>query len=90
MKVVLWGYPLHTDTYSYIYEAFKKAFEHQGYEVFWFTDEDHPEDFDYEECLFFCEGYKDKKIPLRKSSTCLLYTSPSPRDYAASRMPSSA
>ena len=25
-----------------------------------------------------------------KPSTCLLYTSPSPRDYAASRMPSSA
>ena len=24
------------------------------------------------------------------SRTCLLYTSPSPRDYAASRMPSSA
>ena len=24
------------------------------------------------------------------SATCLLYTSPSPRDYAASRMPSSA
>ena len=24
------------------------------------------------------------------SDTCLLYTSPSPRDYAASRMPSSA
>ena len=25
-----------------------------------------------------------------KYATCLLYTSPSPRDYAASRMPSSA
>ena len=25
-----------------------------------------------------------------ESPTCLLYTSPSPRDYAASRMPSSA
>ena len=25
-----------------------------------------------------------------ESTTCLLYTSPSPRDYAASRMPSSA
>ena len=25
-----------------------------------------------------------------KGCTCLLYTSPSPRDYAASRMPSSA
>ena len=27
---------------------------------------------------------------LAKPRTCLLYTSPSPRDYAASRMPSSA
>ena len=27
---------------------------------------------------------------LAQSKTCLLYTSPSPRDYAASRMPSSA
>ena len=27
---------------------------------------------------------------LVSSATCLLYTSPSPRDYAASRMPSSA
>ena len=30
-----------------------------------------------------------KVFPTR-SHTCLLYTSPSPRDYAASRMPSSA
>ena len=32
-------------------------------------------------------------LPTRADSlliTCLLYTSPSPRDYAASRMPSSA
>ena len=26
----------------------------------------------------------------QRTTTCLLYTSPSPRDYAASRMPSSA
>ena len=32
------------------------------------------------DCKEFVEKYKD----------CLLYTSPSPRDYAASRMPSSA
>ena len=30
------------------------------------------------------------KIALSMSQNCLLYTSPSPRDYAASRMPSSA
>ena len=30
------------------------------------------------------------KIAYADFVTCLLYTSPSPRDYAASRMPSSA
>ena len=29
-------------------------------------------------------------LPEDMNDTCLLYTSPSPRDYAASRMPSSA
>ena len=36
---------------------------------------------------------ESKEYPQRKvlvSNLCLLYTSPSPRDYAASRMPSSA
>ena len=31
-----------------------------------------------------------KSIRLLELFSCLLYTSPSPRDYAASRMPSSA
>ena len=31
-----------------------------------------------------------KILEHHKAITCLLYTSPSPRDYAASRMPSSA
>ena len=35
--------------------------------------------------------FKQKIISFRiKNKICLLYTSPSPRDYAASRMPSSA
>ena len=32
----------------------------------------------------------DGDLQVRRVSGCLLYTSPSPRDYAASRMPSSA
>ena len=36
--------------------------------------------------LFFCTG----NMVSAASQRCLLYTSPSPRDYAASRMPSSA
>ena len=35
-------------------------------------------------------NYKDKRVDGEKYLDCLLYTSPSPRDYAASRMPSSA
>ncbi|WP_460381661.1 hypothetical protein [Staphylococcus aureus] len=33
---------------------------------------------------------KIKKTLFHLPNACLLYTSPSPRDYAASRMPSSA
>ena len=33
---------------------------------------------------------KESHSPLALLNSCLLYTSPSPRDYAASRMPSSA
>ena len=36
------------------------------------------------------ESYIELISELAQSLTCLLYTSPSPRDYAASRMPSSA
>ena len=44
---------------------------------------DIPEE-DYDDVIFGCV---DTVGPL---AGCLLYTSPSPRDYAASRMPSSA
>ena len=33
---------------------------------------------------------EDQRIEADEINVCLLYTSPSPRDYAASRMPSSA
>ena len=35
-------------------------------------------------------GYAGGEIPVSPSNTCLLYTSPSPRDGLLSRMPSSA
>ena len=36
------------------------------------------------------EAAKEEKQPLNELQTCLLYTSPSPRDATLSRMPSSA
>ena len=35
-------------------------------------------------------GHKQAAIITQEASSCLLYTSPSPRDYPGSRMPSSA
>ena len=37
-----------------------------------------------------CSVLSDRPRSVAGTYTCLLYTSPSPRDYAASRMPSSA
>ena len=39
---------------------------------------------------YYLDGVSTKSIKLKKGNTCLLYTSPSPRDLSTSRMPSSA
>ena len=49
--------------------------------------------WDHDEQLDFTADYKNDRIIIRRkrsSRTCLLYTSPSPRDRQKSRMPSSA
>lgn len=81
MKVVVWGYPLHTHTHSYTHAAAFKAFEHLGYETYWFHDGDYPEDFDYDNCIFFTEGFADKNIPLRKTSTYFVHVCVNPGKY---------
>lgn len=81
MKIIIWGYPLHTHTHSYIHNGFKKGFEHLGHEVHWFHDEDYPEDFDYDNCVFLTEGFADKNIPLRKTSTYFVHVCVNPQKY---------
>ena len=81
MKIVIWGYPLHTHTHSYIHNSFKKAFEYLGHEVHWFHDGDYPEDFDYDDCVFLTEGFADKNIPLRETSTYFVHVCVNPKKY---------
>jgi len=72
-KVIIWGHKLHSHTHSYIHYAYYRAFEHMGYKVYWFNDEDNTSTFDFSKCLFITEGQVDKKIPLNKSSFYILY-----------------
>jgi len=80
-KVIIWGYPLHSHTHSYIHGGWFKAFQHLGYDTYWFHDNDFPQNFDYENCLFITEGYADKNIPLRKTSTYFVHICLDPPRY---------
>lgn len=67
-KVIIWGYPLFSHTHSYIHAGLFKAFVSLGYETYWFNDNEYPMGFDYENCIFFTEGYADNNIPIKKTS----------------------
>jgi len=81
MKIVIWGYPLHSHTHSYAHEAFYKAFKHLNYETYWFHDDDYPKNFDWNNCLFWTEGFADKNIPLNSSSIYFVHVCPNPAKY---------
>lgn len=80
-KVIIWGHPLYSHTHSFVHEAYHRAFKSMGYDVYWFHDEDYPEDFDYTNCLFIGEGFADKKIPINDSSCYMIMYCPSPKKY---------
>ncbi len=72
-KVIIWGHKLHSHTHSYIHHAFYKAFEHLGYDTYWFDDMDDIEGFDFADSLFLTEGQVDSNIPLRQDCCYLLH-----------------
>ena len=80
-KVIIWGYPLHSHTHSYIHGAWYKTFKHLGYDVHWFNDESYPIDFDYSNCLFITEGYAEKNIPINETSTYFVHICVNPEKY---------
>lgn len=80
-KVIIWGYPLHSHTHSYIHEAYYRAFKFLGFDVYWFHNDDYPEDFDYSNSLFIGEGFSDENIPINSSSCYFIMYCPSPKKY---------
>jgi len=80
-RVVIWGFPLHTHTHSYIHYGWYKGFKHLGYDTYWFDDANVPTDFDFSECLFVTEGYADKNIPIVDSSIYFVHIAVDPKKY---------
>jgi hypothetical protein len=72
-QVVIYGYPLHSHTHSYIHSSFKKAFDHLGFNTFWLTDSDNLSGINFDNTLFFAAGEQEKNIPLNKSSHYVLH-----------------
>lgn len=83
-KVVIWGFPLHTHTHSYIHGCWYKAFKSLGYDTHWFHDGSYPSEdkFDYGNTLFITEGYDgDGKIPIISSSIYFVHICLNPEKY---------
>ena len=81
LKIVIWGYPLHTHTHSYIHNSFYKAFNFLGHSVYWFDDNNYPDGFDFTNCIFLTEGFADTRIPLEKTSTYFVHVCVNPHKY---------
>lgn len=80
-QIIIWGFPLHTHTHSYIHGAWFKTFKYLGFKTYWFHDKDYPTDFDYSNTCFITEGWADDNIPLNASSTYFVHIAKNPMKY---------
>jgi GR25 family glycosyltransferase involved in LPS biosynthesis len=80
-QVIIWGYPLHSHTHSYIHNAWFLMFQALKIPVYWFYDADYPKDFDYTNSCFITEGWVDKNIPLLASCTYFVHIATFPQKY---------
>lgn len=82
-KVIIWGYPLHTHTQSYVHFGWHKGFKYLGYDTYWFDDNNYknPNEFDYSNSIFIGEGYGDKNIPLNTTSIYFINFCVNPEKY---------
>ena len=82
-QVIVWGFPLHSHTHSYIHGAWVKTFNHLGILTHWFHDGEYPSpsSFDYSRSLFITEGWADEHIPVNATSTYFVHIAKNPAKY---------
>lgn len=72
-KVVIWGHKLHSHSHSYIHWGLFKAFQHLGYQTYWFDNKDNVRSVDFCDSLFITEGQVDLRVPLRNDCRYILH-----------------
>lgn len=79
-KIVIFGYPLHSDTQSYIYYGIYKAFRHLGYNnIHWI---DSASNFDFSNSFILTERWSSLKLPFEKTATyCVHMLGNRPESY---------
>lgn len=80
-QVIVWGFPLHSHTHSYIHGAWVKIFQYLGIPVHWFHDGFYHSDFDYTNTCFITEGWADNNIPIESTSTYFVHIAKDPAKY---------
>lgn len=84
-KVIIWGFPLHTHTHSYIHAMWAKVFSTGfGKNTYWFHDGYFPPPSQgdiYENCIFITEGYADNNIPINDTSVYFVHNAINPEKY---------
>lgn len=80
-NIIIWGYPLHTHTHSYIHYCWVKTFKFLNCVTYWFDDDNFQKDLDYNNSLFITEGYVDKNIPILESCTYFVHMCINPLKY---------
>jgi hypothetical protein len=71
-KVIIWGYPLHSHTHSYIHLGYYRAFKQLGYDTFWFDNAPAP-GFDFKDSLVISEHFATSFLPRDKTSTYFIH-----------------
>jgi hypothetical protein len=80
-QIIIWGFPLHTHTHSYIHAAWYKVFKALGLPVYWWPDEPVRSALCLEDSCFLTEGTVDKHIPLLSSCTYFVHIAVDPTRY---------
>lgn len=72
-KFVIWGYPEHSHTHSYIHYGFYKALKYLGYDVEWIGDFEKNQNINLENCIIITEVGCKKFLPIIDSAKYLIH-----------------